>query len=95
MSDKPKISMGCHVGDVPRDKAKKLAGAFGMSGRVDAQGNVEFHSISWVSSPRCDKCNTEMVPASSTLWKCPYAECSHYDETVHTGVYPAFTSSES
>jgi hypothetical protein len=94
MADKPKLSMGCKVGDPPR-RGKKLSGAFGMSGRKDASGNVEFHSVSWVPAPRCDACGYELVAASSTLWKCPNAECGYYDETVHVGVYPAFTSSES
>jgi hypothetical protein len=91
--DKKPISMGCRVGDPHRDE-KKPAGALGASYRKDAQGNVTFHSVSWVSAPTCSICRTSLVPASSVSWKCPNKECPKVEETLDLGVYPAFTSSE-
>ena len=41
------------------------------------------------STPKCDICQTQMVPASATEWKCPNDSCSAHNQPVSTGVYPS------
>jgi hypothetical protein len=46
-------------------------------------------SASLVAAPRCSECQSEMVPASSTEWRCENPDCSLHGRPFNLGVYPA------
>jgi|SaaInlStandDraft_6_1057023.scaffolds.fasta_scaffold712340_1 hypothetical protein len=39
-------------------------------------------------TPKCGSCQTRLVKASVTEWKCPNPKCEMHNEPVSTGVYP-------
>ena len=53
--------------------------------------NAEFTLLgfSFMAASRCEKCEREMVGASSHEWACVNEDCESYNLKIHTGIYPA------
>jgi len=51
--------------------------------------------ISWVKSPKCERCQTRMEPADSLHWACVNDDCDRKGISIHTGVYPSIPIKES
>lgn len=51
-------------------------------------GRATHKTAGRVPDPRCDSCQTKMVPASATEWKCIHAGCPENGIPKTTGVFP-------
>ena len=92
--NKPKLSMGCRVSEpkCPLCKRGVSHTPVPRSGVMTAAPQIGNVMISYMETPKCQRCKTPMVGVDRLdwKWKCSNPDCLEHDQPVEVrGIYPA------